>query len=326
MDVDSGTPTRVEELWFSDGGLVVQADHSLFRVYGGLLASRSPVFKDMLAFPQPPDAETIDGCSVVRLPDSAMDVTTFFRAIFDSAFFEPIPSKTDFDTVMSILHLSNKYAVDYLQRRALVHLSSRYPTTLFSYDRSSATTSLPGSLADISRHVAAIQISREVNALWILPTAFYCLAQTEVDGIHEVFTCVSCEKHSVKLSVEDQIFFLQSSLQITRGIHDVLRFLHSSHTFPWCDGGQQCMNGRLRAIAKVDKYLAAHLYAAADPMGLCEDDDVWELLSDVCEICYDVFVKTYKEAREALWHKLPKFCDLPSWEELEKMKAEALQA
>ncbi len=84
MDVDN-TPTRVEELWFSDSGLVVQAEQSLFRVSGAVLAARSPVFKDMLSFTQPPDAETFAGCPLVRLSDSAADVTCFFRAIFDSS-------------------------------------------------------------------------------------------------------------------------------------------------------------------------------------------------------------------------------------------------
>ncbi len=84
MDVDN-TPTRVEELWFSDGGLVVQAEQSLFRVSAGILAARSPVFQDMLSFTQPPDAQSIEGCPVVKLLDSAADVTCFFRAIFDSS-------------------------------------------------------------------------------------------------------------------------------------------------------------------------------------------------------------------------------------------------
>ncbi|KAJ7689810.1 hypothetical protein B0H17DRAFT_936768, partial [Mycena rosella] len=44
-------------------------------------------------------------------------------------FLEPRPSKADLDVVISILHLSNKYDVDYLRRRALGHLSSLYPTT-----------------------------------------------------------------------------------------------------------------------------------------------------------------------------------------------------
>ncbi|KAJ7825280.1 hypothetical protein B0H14DRAFT_2369046 [Mycena olivaceomarginata] len=123
MDADN-TPTRVEELWFSDSGLVVQAEQSLFRVSGAVLAARSPIFKDMLSFTQPPDAETIDGCPVVKLPDLATDITCFFRAIFDSS---PTPAEVDFVDVLSILRCSDKYEVKYLRRRALVHLSHDFP-------------------------------------------------------------------------------------------------------------------------------------------------------------------------------------------------------
>ncbi|KAJ7718954.1 hypothetical protein DFH07DRAFT_898908 [Mycena maculata] len=112
--VADNTPSCIEELWFTDSGLIVRAENSLFRVSGAILAARSPVFKDMLSFPQPPDAEILDGCPVVRLPDSAADVTCFFRAIFNSSFFETYPTETDLITVVSILRLSNKYAVDYL--------------------------------------------------------------------------------------------------------------------------------------------------------------------------------------------------------------------
>ncbi|KAF8209439.1 hypothetical protein K438DRAFT_2062620 [Mycena galopus ATCC 62051] len=127
MDVDN-TPTRVEELWFSDSGLVVQAEQSLYRVSGAVLATRSPVFKDMLAFVQPAGAGTIDGCPIVNLPDSAEDVTCFFRAIFDSSIrfnkiLRNLPFQSHFDSILSITRLSHKYAVEYLLRRALVHLS-----------------------------------------------------------------------------------------------------------------------------------------------------------------------------------------------------------
>ncbi|KAJ7232025.1 hypothetical protein B0H12DRAFT_1029158 [Mycena haematopus] len=139
MDVDN-TPTRVERLWFEDGSLVVQAEQSLFRVIRTVLAACSPVFNVMLAFTPPPDAETLDGCPLVRLPDSAQDVTCFLRAIFDSSFFEFYPCQVSFEDALSITRLSHKYAVDYLLRRALVHLSHEFPTTLSAYDMSSEST------------------------------------------------------------------------------------------------------------------------------------------------------------------------------------------
>lgn len=74
---------RVDALWFPDGNIVLSAHGVLFRVFKGILAARSPVFADMLAFPQPEDAETLDGCPVLHLDDSAADTMYFLKALFD---------------------------------------------------------------------------------------------------------------------------------------------------------------------------------------------------------------------------------------------------
>lgn len=76
---------RRDDVWFEDGNLILQTDDALFRVYSGLLAARSSVFRDMLAFPQPPDGNlTHENCPVVRIYDSTKDVHFFLNAIFDS--------------------------------------------------------------------------------------------------------------------------------------------------------------------------------------------------------------------------------------------------
>lgn len=79
---------RVDELWFKDGTLVLLTETSLFCVYGGLLATSSPVFQDMFEFPQPDNAEAIDDCPVVRLEDDAQNLTYFLKALFD---YECVP-------------------------------------------------------------------------------------------------------------------------------------------------------------------------------------------------------------------------------------------
>jgi hypothetical protein len=82
---------RVDELWFPPDVIVIRAENKIFRVLGGILAARSTVFRDMIAFPQPANNETenIDGFPVVRLHDSAEDVTSFLRAIYDSGYWLP---------------------------------------------------------------------------------------------------------------------------------------------------------------------------------------------------------------------------------------------
>lgn len=59
--------TRIDDLWFEDGSLVIKAEEKLFRISKCLLAARSTVFTDMLSLPAVPDGEMelIDGIPVV---------------------------------------------------------------------------------------------------------------------------------------------------------------------------------------------------------------------------------------------------------------------
>ncbi|KAF7353906.1 BTB domain-containing protein [Mycena venus] len=94
----------------------------------------------------------------------------------------PYPAPTDFDVVVGCLRLSHKYGVEYLRRRALVHFSSRFPTTLPQFDRylygredgpKEYSWRFPESR---NSRIRAILVAREVDAPWILPMAFYILA------------------------------------------------------------------------------------------------------------------------------------------------------
>ncbi|KAJ7457722.1 hypothetical protein FB451DRAFT_1097886 [Mycena latifolia] len=115
---------RVQDLWFSNDTLIIKARQKIFRVSKSVLAARSAVFRDMVAFSQPADSsdvELVDASPVVSqaLHDSADDVEVFLRAIFDSSYFMPPP-----ETVSLQVVLSHKYDVEYLHRRALKHLAS----------------------------------------------------------------------------------------------------------------------------------------------------------------------------------------------------------
>ncbi|KAJ7232031.1 hypothetical protein B0H12DRAFT_1239748 [Mycena haematopus] len=330
MDIDNNTPTRVEELWFEDGGLVVQAEQSLFRVSRAVLAARSSIFKDMLGLTQPPDAETIDGCPVVRLLDSAEDVTCFFRAIFDSSFFESYPCKVSFEHTLSITRLSHKYAVDYLLRRALVHLSRDFPTTLSEYD-TLVTAPEKTHFRDIMENddaispcVAVVQLARQVNALWMLPMAFYMLASAHKQIVQQILQCSTFRNHAARLGGDDVIIFLTSSLLQASLENEAVSFLHSVDNNANCTGGPKCNAARLSALTQVQNYIADT--CAPDPLAVCIGARIWDALSGgCCAKCYQCLKKAHDEARQPIWDKLPDICGLPPWPELEKMKADALK-
>ncbi|KAJ7142755.1 hypothetical protein C8R44DRAFT_761047 [Mycena epipterygia] len=201
----SNTPSpsgynRVDEVWFQDGTLIIEAEGSLFRVYGGLLGAESPVFHDMLDFPQPDGAESIDGCPLVHLSDSAPDVNCFLKALFDYKFFPPLPNATNFDTIVGILRLSKKYQVDQLHKRALAHLSSGFPMSAGDY---------PGSASWILRksdNTRVILLARELSIDWVLPVAFYGLCTAAIDPL---LNGVYIDGVRMKLSPKDKLICLE---------------------------------------------------------------------------------------------------------------------
>ncbi|KAJ7776964.1 hypothetical protein DFH07DRAFT_1056603 [Mycena maculata] len=119
---------RVEDLWFPDADLILRAENSPFRVHSSILGARSSVFRDMVAFPQPTNAEgdIIDGVPVVRLHDSALE-TEIFGVDSSSKFFHAPSISRDFSAVIGVMRLAHKYDVQYLFRRALCDLEATYP-------------------------------------------------------------------------------------------------------------------------------------------------------------------------------------------------------
>lgn len=70
--------------WFEDGNIILQAEWTQFKVYRGILAKNSEIFKDMFAMPLPAAGEELeDGCPVVHLSDRAEDWHHVLGALFD---------------------------------------------------------------------------------------------------------------------------------------------------------------------------------------------------------------------------------------------------
>lgn len=135
---------RHPDLWFSDGSVVLKSDNIMFRVHMSVLSRHSVFFRDMFTLPQPIPAasssnsnhsqdETVEGCPVVLLQDSADDLTSLLVALYDGTTFGD-NGREDFKVVAGILRLSSKYMVDSLRTKALTHLTDAWPPTLRGWD------------------------------------------------------------------------------------------------------------------------------------------------------------------------------------------------
>lgn len=86
QDNSGSARARDEEFWYDDGTIILVAGNVEFRVYKGILAENSSVFRDMFSLPQPPissgssDTPSPDnGCPVVHLSDSPEDLRHILR-------------------------------------------------------------------------------------------------------------------------------------------------------------------------------------------------------------------------------------------------------
>jgi hypothetical protein len=78
-------PVCSADVWYDDGTLVLCAENTLFRVYRGILAAQSEIFRDMLSVPQPPgtDGDMFEGCPLVHVQETVDDMTRFLRALLE---------------------------------------------------------------------------------------------------------------------------------------------------------------------------------------------------------------------------------------------------
>jgi hypothetical protein len=92
-NVSTPNMTRHPDLWFNDGSIILNAEKTLFRVHQSILSKHSTVFSDMLSIPQPSNRATIEGCAIVQLPDSAIDVACLLKALYDPLYVVFVESK-----------------------------------------------------------------------------------------------------------------------------------------------------------------------------------------------------------------------------------------
>ncbi|KAJ7448948.1 hypothetical protein FB451DRAFT_1288199 [Mycena latifolia] len=314
--MDPDPSNRVDGLWFPDGTLVIRAECKIFRVAKSVLAARSSVFRDMVAFPQGEDAEIIDGSSVV-LHDSATDVEVFLRAIFDSSYFMPAPEPIGIGAVLGILRLSHKYDVQYLYRRALGHLEPSFYFSSVTAFRSAAPEHLlypPENGMSIHLHhfLSVTKAATEVGAAWLLPVAYYRASHYEYDDL------VAAIPLGTDRDVQKCI---KAGLTLSREHATLMTFLMADSP-EGCTNLSGCNIFRLRAL---EIYFEGSYGLDLDPLRKWRTA-AWDVLSraGMCGPCIQSCKDTHANNLQYLWARLPSMFDLPDWEELAALKTAAM--
>ncbi|TRM60550.1 hypothetical protein BD626DRAFT_571618 [Schizophyllum amplum] len=314
-DGEERTLKRVQELWFDDGNIVLQAEDTQFRVHRSILAIHSNVFRGMLSLPQTAcDEEKIDGCPVVFLPgDAAQDMTYLFMAIYYSDFFESAPAPTTFAIAAGVLRAATKYDILMLRHRAVRHFDTVYPTELPppTVDAAAGVLNSFGTFQPSRQEDGeALLLARTLDLPWIRPYAMYRVSTRGLIADQETmqsaldFQCVSIADRFACLQAQTKLLYAT--------LNDVLSFLRTSHTSHSCQSADRCKQSRIEWMEE------SLQWDWIDPF-MIEFEPRWE--KGLCEECVCVAKADFEDGRALVWAKLPlMFGVADSWDELETLK------
>ncbi|KAJ6491826.1 hypothetical protein C8R47DRAFT_976289 [Mycena vitilis] len=290
--------TGSPKLWFDDGSVVLQAQNTQFRVHCGVL-SHSSVFCDMRrGLPQPPDQNVVEGCTVVVLTDSAVDVETLLETFHHPPF--SVAAVPLFCIIAAQLRLGRKYKLRTPFIHASVRLGFTNPTKREQYvvAQKQRRSFDPSCVYNIFPHDGilfdTLTLARENKLLSALPCAYYRVvakhSQEEIsNGPGEDGTLIT-------LSLEDQQICILARPKLVQAQFESGHRLRQVPAQP--DAGR---GGSGVAAARLSR----------------------GILGDVrkdCSSCVDQAMDSVSDLEglpsEKIWQALPSFFNLPPWDEL----------
>ncbi|RPD58542.1 hypothetical protein L226DRAFT_466457 [Lentinus tigrinus ALCF2SS1-7] len=302
-----------EEFWFGDGTVILIARDVEFRVYSGVLATHSPIFRDKFCEDNPIRNVSINGksdvpCPVVMLTDSPEDLRHILRAYMlpsDTSMF--ISKQPSFAMISAFIRLGKKYQFISLYEQSLDFLKGFYPNRLEAWRK--LTDWVPTGW-DLSESIGVVNLARLSGELSLLPTAFLsCLILTSI--VHG-FTREDGSPEN--LSLEDLNICFNAKTEIRKASIKVLYTTLAARTTPECKTQTACRRAFRTALSSLraciddlmdtDPFLPYTSYVKDGKLG-------------VCSACRVATNEKCWNGRLALWNRLPTIIgiDVPGWGE-----------
>ncbi|KAJ7898782.1 hypothetical protein B0H13DRAFT_2031540 [Mycena leptocephala] len=296
------TATPVKRLWNPHGNLIIHAGPVVCRVSREMLVEQSRVLReDMLDQSKLSTLRVFEGCPVLEFPHGSAETVHFLEAIFEPNSFA---GPASFESIAAVLRLSSEYEVSRLKSKALLHLSSIYPTSFAEFCSESWVPPPSDSI------IPAIQLAREHSVDWILPVAFYLFC-AEMTAKRLLFG-VEYRGEKMVLCLNDIGLCYDAERQI-RTPEAYQRYI-SFFLGAGCTAGIDCE--RSRGVVLTEFF--------AD-LGVLPQGAAWRPDLNLCSTCRSDMEQTRADHARSMWEKLPGVFGLPDWTVLNDMKDVALK-
>ncbi|KAF8808346.1 hypothetical protein BYT27DRAFT_7097071 [Phlegmacium glaucopus] len=307
-----------DSLYLVDGNIVLIApcttgQHTVFRVHQSILAKNSPVFETMLALPGAHANEMYDGVPLVQLPDGAEEVESLLRVLYHECAlpFKRLDPNTP-SSVKRVLTLANKYGMENLRDRIVMHVEADWPQSL--WHREHLDDHLP-------EPASAIRLARECNIPNILPAAFYHLSRLSIYDNR----CTSYIAQEVKtsevsyedlyhgnrtadwgiLSSEDYMCLLRGKAKlalISDDLFDISQICDRQHTIDTCSLSRELtLLADIRNTCRRSSDILETLHCYLDQGGFGDQ---------VCSWCNIYIRRELKRFRHTVWVQIPVYFGL----------------
>ncbi|KAJ6551382.1 hypothetical protein B0H19DRAFT_1264030 [Mycena capillaripes] len=174
MESEAENLTR-SDIWHDDGSVVLQAESTQFRVHWSVLSLHSTFFRDMRSLPQPDGQSSIEGCPVIQLHDSSVDVEHLLNALYNPF----VAKELHLPFIAAIVRLRRKYDFKNLLAVAVQRLTHENPMTLQEYESMVQVkdNQVIFSATQIVQYDSivfdVITLARENNLFAVLPCAYF---------------------------------------------------------------------------------------------------------------------------------------------------------
>ncbi|KAG5648438.1 hypothetical protein DXG03_005012 [Asterophora parasitica] len=303
--------------WFEDGNIILLTDETptMFR------GRHSDVFRDMLSMPQPEalsDAETYDGCQLVRLYDLPSDVSNLIKAIYDGAHFRQ-DSFADFIYLAGVLRLSTKYLIAHLRAQAIRFLATTWPHTLEGHDamvnKAVSTPTKDGLSYPYVHPLHVLNLANELNVRIVIPSAVYFLSLYPLSDVLRADHPKLLAKHPSRLSSSlGPAELVAYTLMYQHRVKIILEFIRKERTpSTACIGESTCPRGFQKQASRLLRSWQTRtgpLYFIVQAMNAVEDEPL------LCEPCRKAYRRDAELLRQKIWRDLPEAISLPNWDDL----------
>ncbi|RPD58575.1 hypothetical protein L226DRAFT_146930 [Lentinus tigrinus ALCF2SS1-7] len=315
---------RDDDYWFEDGNIILVSENVSFKVYRGLLAEHSSVFRSMLDVGQGTQnpADIVDGCPVVPLYDSPNDLRGLFRIIFPLRKNLKFSNwKVDMDFISAIIRLDHKYELKGLYDQAMGYLTTYYTTNFDDWlEGRNATEWRPEPI----HAIGAINLAHLTHTHTILPLAYYICATL---GSNLPVGYARPDGTMERLSPDDLRICLDLKARLTaENVHSAFLLLR----YP---GQQHCSNSQAyTSCSELFRRLLEHVGLSKGPHAIASDRalDSWMDTIDsytppatqnvspymvmyqtqsrsLCKGCRAFVQNREREMRRQIWRKLPEY-------------------